>query len=1333
MRDRTSLIFLTLYFLAFPVRQNAAQAQIVPDGTLGTESSTISPTDTGVQIDGGALRGNNLFHSFEEFSVPTNREALFNNALEVQNIFSRVTGRSISNIDGLLRANGTANLFLLNPNGIIFGPNAQLNIGGSFLASTADSVLFENGLEFNATNPENSTALLSVNVPLGLQFNDAPGAIQARGSALTVPNGEALTLVGGEISLNSTTLEAPGGRVELAAASHPGNAILQESRVELPVELTRLPISLNGTDINVLGSSGGEIAVSASDLTIQSSFLSAGIVEGAGFPGARAGDIELNATGHMAIGAGSFIRNDVRVSSTGNAGDVTVFANTIEVREGAVLSSSTLGQGDSGSISIEATDTAFFSGSAVGSGVGVDGQGNAGKVWVLANTIEVRDAGELNSNTFGEGNAGTISIEATDTVVFSNGFALSNVLEDGQGHGGDVRIFANAIEILDGGQLSSSTDGEGNAGTISIEATDTVLFSGVSSVGASSGAFSQVGEEGRGNAGEVRVVANTVEIRDGAVLDSSTLGEGDAGTVSVEAIDTVIFSDISAEGFASGAASNVEEEGRGNAGEVRVVANTVEIRDGAQLSSSTSGEGNAGTISLEATDAVFFSGMGSEEVYRTLLSIVEEGGRGNAGDIRVVANTIEVRNGAVLNSSTLGEGDAGTVSFIATDAVVFSSGGAVSGVIGQGNAGNVNIVAGSVEVRDGALLSSSTLGEGDAGNVSVTATDSVFFSNGNAFSNVEEGGQGNAGGINVVANTVEVRDAAQLSSSTLGLGDAGTVSVVADTVIFSGANSEGFSGAARSTVEEGGQGNAGDIRVVANTVEVSNGALLTSSTLGIGDAGTVSIEATGTVVFSGVSPAGFSSGAVSNVAVTGRGNAGDVRVVANTIEVRDGASLNSSTLGIGDAGTVSIEASDSVLFFNGNALSAVEEGGIGNAGGISVIANTVEVSGGAQLDSSTLGEGDAGTVRVEASDTIVFSGVNSEQSPSAAFSVVGNGGRGNAGNVRVVANTVEVRDGASLNSSTLGIGNAGTVSVEASDSVVFSNGVALSEVVGEGQGNAGDVRVLANTVEVRDGSLLSSINFSNNFNQFSAGSVIVQADSIHMTESGMVAFTIGRGGNIQLDAQVSVLRNGSFINTNAGGIFPGGNITIDTGVLAALENSDISANALNSAGGRVIIDAQGIFGTQFRNQLTPESDITATSELGAEFSGTVELNTPNIDTTSGLVDLSANPVDAAAILATDPCATGRDSEFYITGRGGLPPNPESILPGNATWVDLRSPHTATPELTSTPDDETAQLVEAQGWYVNSEGNVVLSAQTANAEPNLPQPQPDSCSPNNSTR
>ena len=220
---------------------DCALAQITPDGTLGAESSVVTPTNidgrTTERIDGGATRGANLFHSFEKFSVPTGGAAYFNNAANIQNIFSRVTGTSVSNIDGLLRANSTANLFLLNPNGIIFGPNASLNIGGSFVGSTANAIQFGNQGFFSASDL-NSPPLLTVN-PSAFLFNQiaaasiqnnsvAPAGIDPTGSVnisgLRVPDDRSLLLVGGNIGMDGGRLNAFGGQVKLGGLAGSGNS-----------------------------------------------------------------------------------------------------------------------------------------------------------------------------------------------------------------------------------------------------------------------------------------------------------------------------------------------------------------------------------------------------------------------------------------------------------------------------------------------------------------------------------------------------------------------------------------------------------------------------------------------------------------------------------------------------------------------------------------------------------------------------------------------------------------------------------------------------------------------------------------------------------------------------------------------------------------------------------------------------------------------------------------------------------------------------------------------------------------------------------------------------
>ncbi|EKU99207.1 filamentous hemagglutinin family N-terminal domain protein [Leptolyngbya sp. PCC 7375] len=474
-------------------------AQVIPDTTLPTPSNV--PANCNIcTINGGTVRGTNLFHSFREFSVPTGGQAIFNNGLQIETILGRVTGNSISNIDGLIRAHGTANLFLLNPNGIILGPNAQLEIGGSFLATTADAIEFDDRRVFSATNPEDFP-LLTVSVPVGLKYwTDTPKPITSAATVAVDPS-QSLLLAGGDIALTEGQLSAVGGRVELGGLAGIGTLGLavdnEEIRLTFPSQLDRGNVSMiNDARVNVAADNGGDIVVSGHDVSLVGvrTRLLAGIDFFSGTAGSQAGDIVIDATGRVTIDQADLF-NEVLQGATGNGGNITIMGQELHLINGGQLVATSFSVGNTGKITLDIQNLILVS------GVGRDSRG----------------------------------------FPLPSGFN-SVVRQGGQGESGgvDINVRNGSLIINDGASNSATVVGNGIAGDINVRVSDAVIVDGVNELGFPSvlGSTLQVGARGRG--GNINIVAGTVAVRNGADISVATAGFGNAGTLTIEAQDIVL-------------------------------------------------------------------------------------------------------------------------------------------------------------------------------------------------------------------------------------------------------------------------------------------------------------------------------------------------------------------------------------------------------------------------------------------------------------------------------------------------------------------------------------------------------------------------------------------------------------------------------------------------------------------------------------------------------------------------------------------------------------------------------------------------------------------------
>jgi filamentous hemagglutinin family protein len=777
-------------------------AQVIPDGTTATPNpGSCVPLCT---ITGGTVVNRNLFHGFEQFSIPTNGEAHFANGANIENIISRVTGGSSSQIAGLIRANGSANLFLLNPAGILFGPNARLDIGGSFLATTANAIGFGDRGFFSATNPDSNLALLNVN-PSALLFHQiaAQPITNQSIAGLRVPDGRSLLLLGGLIELGSdSVLTAPGGQIELAGVRGEATVGLNLNgntlSLVIPNNTAREDIALRDAVVSVAGSNSGNIVIAANNLQIVDSALVARIAPGSGAAASKAGDIQLHTTGTTRIASSSQLLNQVGENAIGDAGDIIISTRSLLVTEGSQLMTSTYGIGSAGDIIIQARDRVVLTGESasnlsltqLSSEVGVRGMGRGGDIRIRAGSLVLSNGARLNSSTFGRGRAGNIQLNVSDRILLqgirqlasrTSSGVFSQVATGGTGQGGTIELQTDQLILSDGAELNSGTNGRGAGGQIQLDVGDRIVFTGVGERGIPSTVFSGVEEKGVGRAGNIYIQTGLLSLTDGAQLNATT-------------------------------------QGQGNSGNVRVNARDLFLLDGAQLNSRTAGRGDGGNITVNVDDRMVLSSSGDNELLSqtsSILSDVADSGRGRGGTIDITAVTILMSEGAQISAATTG----------------------------RGNAGDIEVSAVHLSLLHGAQLNSSTSGQGDGGMITVNVSDRMTlrgdlrsdpFSSpipSGIFSRVGSSGRGQGGTISIHTRSLLLDQGAQISAATEGQGNAGSIELNAeDRIVIDHAEIT----VAEETGNSNGQFEAGDLDITAPLLQLHRGQLNATSQLGQG-------------------------------------------------------------------------------------------------------------------------------------------------------------------------------------------------------------------------------------------------------------------------------------------------------------------------------------------------------------------------------------------------------------------------------------------------------------------------------------------------------------------
>ncbi|MEC4805828.1 MAG: filamentous hemagglutinin N-terminal domain-containing protein [Jaaginema sp. PMC 1079.18] len=1221
-----------------------SHAQISPDNSLGAENSQINPNATingnpATQIEGGATRGSNLFHSFQDFNVNLGQQVYFANPADITDIFTRVTGNNPSNILGTLGVDGAANLFLLNPNGIIFGANAQLDIRGSFVASTADSILFDNGIEFSATNPQ-APPLLTINVPLGLQRGNNNATITNRGNLS----------VGGNFTLDATNLNLQG---QLHAG---GDLTLQATDT----------LTIRDTESNPFIATAYGALVVQGNQTVDIFAL-------------NHADSGFYSYGNMTFRSDNPVGGDAHYWSGGNfrierldgsVGDlyspydpIIVVDGNVDITNytGASLHILATGSVNVDSATITGSDPSPFAISknhnnpAIaalatvslpdGTTYDVDGQNRP--------TLDIRsgvDPATVNNlrtvlnalNPAPPPRAFYPLPPPAGTVVTGLGFnapanpanvSVGNLQINSPGNSGDIIITSTQGIDLNNSVLNTGLSGT-NDGNIIVSGANGINLNGDAQINANNNI--KVYGNVNGNSNNLNLTAgNDVLVNNEVDLGSTTVA---GGNLTVNADNNITINQL------IDTRSTVS-----NSGNVSLTSNTgTAVINGDLFTTSTAG--NSGNVSMNIHGDITVTG-----------DIDTSSTSGNAGNIAALSRTGNINfNNAQVVAQSLGIGNSGAVQLNALSGQISldNTSRVITTTRGSGNAGRIDINARRFSATNNSGVYANTAGTGNANDINFNVADSVIFDRSFAFANTFQN-TGNAGRIIVNTNQLTAQNGSFFSVASQGQGNGGAMLINArDSMTLIGNDERTISATnkvsstAISLGSFGGSG-AGSLEINTSRLVVRNGALIYGSVdaNSAGNAANMTIRASEFVEVIGTTPNNQLQSSISSDTF-GAGNAGNLQIFTPTLSVLDGGKISAGTTGTGRAGTLSINNANRVevrgTSANGQLISTIvyDSFGAGDAGELTINSQRVMVQNGGRISARTGGLGRGGAINVNAPDSLHISGRSPNGQASGLF--FNSEGSGDARGINVNTGVLRLSDGGQMN------------------------------VGGAGAGTAGDIVVKATSIFMNNGSRITAETSAN-----------------------------GGGGNIRLEvADIIWLRNDSDIRTDARGVGLGGNIDITAeAVLAILgENSDVIARSELNQGGRITVNAKLV--TNFRlyqDVDTPESDLTANSVFGVD--GTVDLFTNDLQLEPGL------PESPRDVQIRQNCQANREgntpavaiAELYITGRGGMSPNPSNPLSSGGMSVPFAQ------SFASVTGENSNAMVEAGGLVRLPNGEVILAS------------------------